>query len=346
MNILLTSAGRRAYIVDYFKKTKGIDKVFASNSVYTIALQRADGFFLSPLIYDPSYIPSIIGFCREEHITAVLSLFDIDLLVLAQYEKDFKKNGIRLILAPEAFVEICNDKYKTYEFIQSLGLNTPKTYLQVNDVKTAILKGDLTYPIIMKPRWGMASMGIYVVENEQELFFFSQKCKKDILNSYLKYESSKTKEEVIIYQEFLHGEEYGLDVLNDLDGHYVKTFAKQKISMRSGETDLGRTTNPIPFEFIARKISENSAHKGICSVDCLKKDDGSIYVIEMNCRISGHFPLAYLAGFNYPQLIVDWLQGLPTNPYLLKFEEDLYIVKDLMPVVLSKGNIPRYDGQH
>lgn len=50
MNVLLTSAGRRSYIVDYFKKVNGIGKVYASNSAYTIALKRADGYFISPLI--------------------------------------------------------------------------------------------------------------------------------------------------------------------------------------------------------------------------------------------------------------------------------------------------------
>ena len=95
MNILLTSAGRRAYIVDYFRKCNGIGKVYASNSNYTIALQRADGYFITPLIYDNDYIPSIISYCKRNNITAVLSLFDIDLLVLARHESDFLKNGIK-----------------------------------------------------------------------------------------------------------------------------------------------------------------------------------------------------------------------------------------------------------
>lgn len=58
----------------------------------------------------------------------------------------------------------------------------------------------------------------------------------------------------------------------------------------------------------------------------------------MNCRISGHYPLAYLAGFNYPQLVIDWMYGKETNPELIKFETDLYIIKDLVPTILCKGN--------
>lgn len=337
MNILLTSAGRRSYIVDYFKQTDGIGKVFASNSAYTIALKRADGYFISPLIYDSEYIPSIIKFCKEHDVKAVLSLFDIDLLVLAQNANIFKENGIELILAPANFVKICNDKYATYEFILSLGLKSPKTYLNVSSVKEAIASGELHYPVIMKPRWGMASMGIYKVESDEELEFFTRRCNKDIFGSYLKYESAMTKDQAIVYQEVMDGEEYGLDVLNDLNGNYIKTFAKQKVTMRSGETDLGRTADPTPFVETAKKIAVNSGHHGICSVDCFKKD-GEIYVIEMNCRISGHYPLAYLAGFNYPQLVIDWMNGKGTNPDLLKFDTDLYIIKDLLPTILRKGN--------
>lgn len=90
MNVLLTSAGRRSYIVDYLKG-KWNRKVYASNSAYTIALKRADGYFISPLIYNPEYIPSIIKFCKEHEIKVVLSLFDIDLLVLAQNADAFKE---------------------------------------------------------------------------------------------------------------------------------------------------------------------------------------------------------------------------------------------------------------
>lgn len=126
-------------------------------------------------------------------------------------------------------------------------------------------------------------------------------------------------------------------MLNDLHGNYVKTFAKQKVTVRSGETDLGRTADSVPFEEAARKIAAASGHHGICSVDCFKDEDGNVYINEMNCRISGHYPLAHLAGFNFPQLLVDWMNGKPTNPKLIEFRTELFIVKDLLPTILREG---------
>lgn len=333
MNILLTSAGRRAYVIDYFKQCKGIEKVYASNSEYTIALKRADGYFISPLIYDTEYITKLIEFCRREQISALLSLFDIDLLVLARHREEFEAAGVRLILAPAPFVEICNDKWATYQFALSEGLQSPKSWLDVEEVCRAIESGEYHYPILMKPRWGMASLGIYKAENEAELRLLSEKCHREIFRSHLKYESGMTPDRAIIYQEVMTGEEYGLDVINDLDGNYVATFAKQKVAMRSGETDLGRTADSAPFEELAQRIAAVSGHEGILSVDCFKNERG-IFLLEMNCRISGHYPLAHLAGVNYPQQLVDWLHGKPTNEELLRFRSGLYIVKDLMPTIL------------
>lgn len=54
-----------------------------------------------------------MDFCKKHDVKVVLSLFDIDLLVLAKNRRMFEDNGIRLILASAEFIEICNDKYKT-----------------------------------------------------------------------------------------------------------------------------------------------------------------------------------------------------------------------------------------
>lgn len=333
MNILLTSAGRRSYIVDYFKKTRGVDKVYASNSEYSIALQCADGYCITPLIYSSEYIPFLLKFCQDNDIRIVMSLFDIDLLVLARHKKEFKELGIDVIVADEDFIEICNDKWKTYEFLNRNELLTPLTYLHLEDLLEALSKGVVSYPIMIKPRWGMASLGIYQADNEEELRVLTKKCYNDIFKSYLKYESSSTMNEAIIFQEKLEGKEYGLDVLNDLEGNYVASYAKQKVRMRSGETDLGRTVNIEPFKYLTRRIAEESKHCGLLSVDCFITGNG-VYVTEMNCRISGHYPIAYLAGFNYPQILVDMIEGKMLNPENLRYLEDVYVAKDLNPMVL------------
>ena len=55
------------------------------------------------------------------------------------------------------------------------------------------------------------------------------------------------------------------------------------------EIDLGRTVSNLPFIEATTKIAGASRMKEL-SVDCFKTEKG-IFIIEMNCRISGHYPL-------------------------------------------------------
>jgi carbamoyl-phosphate synthase large subunit len=336
MNILLTSVGRRKYIVEYFKTAlTGIGKIYTSNSAFTIAMKESDGYFISPLIYEDNYIESIIEYCKKFNISAVISLFDIDLMVLAQNQKIFDNNSIKLILAPEESIRVCNDKWETYLFLKNNGIKTPKTFLRIEQVTEAISKNEIQFPLIVKPRWGMASLGIYKVDDYAELEVLYKRSRKETFNSYLKYESRLTEDESTIIQEYLKGNEYGLDVINDFQGNYVNTFAKWKISMRAGETDIGKTVDNEPFIETAKLLSREIKQLGILSVDCIEQN-GEINVIEMNCRISGHYPLSHLAGVDYPGQIVQWLKGEGNDNSKLKFKVGLTITKDLVPTILEE----------
>jgi carbamoyl-phosphate synthase large subunit len=335
MNILLTSVGRRTYIVEYFKEAlKGNGSIHVSNSVYTIAMEAADSFFITPLIYDKKYIPALLNYCAGNEIKAVLSLFDLDLPILAKNRDLFARQGTKVILAPEESVTLCNDKWKTFLFLKENKIATPRTYLTPENALKDVRNGEVSFPLIIKPRWGMASIGIYCADNEQELTVLYNKSKKEIFSSYLQYESQQAPSDAVLIQQKLNGQEHGLDVVNDLDGHYVRTFAKKKIAMRAGETDIGETVNSARFEEIARVLSRKIRHEGILSVDCFVDDEG-ISVTELNCRISGHYPLSHLAGVNVPKQIVEWLQHKPTNESLLQFKEGLVIAKDLVPRIMK-----------
>lgn len=332
-NILLCSVGRRKYLIEYFKdawKDKG--KVHACNSVETLATQAADHSFISPLIYQENYISSLIDYCNRFSISTIMSLFDIDLLILSKHKKDFLSNGITVLLADENSISICNDKWKTYQFLIDNNIGTPKTYKNILDAKDAILKGNLSYPVIVKPRWGMASIGVYSVENDEELTVLYNKSKQDAFRTHLKYESSLTASEAVIIQEKMSGFEYGIDVLNDLNGRYVATFAKKKITMRAGETDIGEIVSPLPFQNMAEIISNKIKHQGLLSVDSFVSDS-NIFVTEINCRISGHYPISHIAGVDLPRQIIKWIEGGGTDKSLLHCKEGTLVSKDLVPTI-------------
>jgi len=335
MNILLTSAGRRSYLVRYFREALGEEGVVhVGNSEPSIATQCGDAAVLTPLIYDPNYIPFLKDYCRKHSIGAILSLFDIDLPILAAHQTEFSELGTRVVLAPVETVALCNDKWKADCWLRKHGFQTARTFIDLSTAKRAIAAGELSYPVVVKPRWGMGSIGVNFAANERELDVFFQKSRDAAMESYLRFESTQTPDEMILVQEKLTGQEHGLDVVNDLDGNYVTMFAKAKLSMRAGETDVGLTVDPSPFAEVGRRLSRLLQHHAILSVDCFY-DGRTVKIGELNCRISGHYPIAHLAGANLPKQIVRWLHGQGTDMDLLRVRAGIRVTKELVPTVLG-----------
>jgi carbamoyl-phosphate synthase large subunit len=327
--------GRRGYIIKYFKRAfASYGKVHAANSAYSIAFEEADACFITPLIYDKNYVPELLKYCSRNNIRALLSLFDVDLYVLSKNIAKFAEVGTEVILAPEEAIRICNDKWATYNCCIRLGLDAPQTFTSLADAISAVRRKRCFYPLIVKPRWGMASLGLFKAENDEELELFFRKSKHEAFHTYLKYESRLTPRNAVIIQECLSGVEHGLDVFNDLEGRYVDTVAKIKHALRAGETDIGETVASEPFQKAARTLSCYLKHHGILSVDCFLID-GAIKVLELNCRISGHYPGSQLAGVNYPKQLLLWLQGKGTNRRLFKYREHLMFTKELVPRIIS-----------
>ena len=332
MNILLTSVGRRTYLINYFKEAlNGGGKIFASNSMETYSLTQADEYVITPQIYDSGYIDFLIDYCKNKSITAIISLFDIDLPILAKNKSEFEKNGIKVVVSDENIINICNDKWLTYCFLMDHNFKTPKTYIDIKEAQRDVLRGTFNYPMILKPRWGMGSIGIYKVYNDQELEVFYKRLVRDIFDSYLKYESKQNLAECVVIQECIDGEEYGLDVVNDLNGGYVNTISKHKVAMRSGETDSAVIVNDINLSDLGSRISSITKHVANLDVDCFKLNN-SYYVLEMNARFGGQYPFSHLAGINLPLQIINWLREGETNYQLLTPKKNVRACKDILPV--------------
>lgn len=334
MNILLTTSGRRGYLVEYFKEAlqefDGL--IHASSSEWSSALQSADKFVITPLIYDDNYVNFILNYCKKNDISAIVPLFDIDLPVLAKAKPLFENNGIRIIVPDLKVVQICNDKWESFIFFEKHKINTPKTFLFLDDAKTALKKGEIFFPLVIKPRWGMGSMHFFTANNLEELEILYPKVKEEIKNSYLKYESNIDINNSVLVQEKIIAQEYGLDVINDLDNNYITTFVKEKIAMRSGETDRAITRKNNRLEELGRTISKNLGHNASLDVDCLVSGD-DIFVLEMNCRFGGGYPFSHLAGANIPMAIIYWLKGEQAPKNLFEIKYNIEGFKNICPII-------------
>jgi len=322
MNILLTSVGRRSYMVDYFKDSlKGIGLVHASNSIETFALHLADKWIITPLVKSESYVDFLVNYSIKNNIKAIISFFDSDLLILSRHKQLFKNAGIQLVVSDYQLIKTCNDKWLTHKFLKEHEINSPATFLSIKEVITAINNKKIQYPLIIKPRWGAGSIGIFEADNHIELDIFYKKTQKSITNSYLKYESQDASKENVIIQEKLEGNEYGLDIFNDLNGNLLTCIPKKKLEMRAGETDSAVIISNPELIDLGRNLSAKTKHIGNVDVDCFMVNN-KIYILEINCRFGGQYPFAHLAGVNFPKAIIKMLMGQKIDKNLLKANQE------------------------
>lgn len=324
MNVLFTCAGRRNYLLEYFRAALG-DKgrvLAADASDSAPALQEADEAFLVPGVHDTGYTDAIKEICAANGVGLLVPLNDLELPVLSRNRASFASSGVCVLVPEPDVVETCFDKIETARFLRLIGLITPLCYDNLDDAKLALTRQDIRFPLVVKPRWGTASIGIEYTEDLSELestFFLTG---RRVFRTIISKASTQDAENSVVIQEKLKGDEYHLDVLNDLQGNYVATFAKRKLAMRAGETDKAVTVHDAELEEIGRRLGEGLGHIGNLDCDIFASDKG-LSVLEMNPRFGGGYPFAHEAGADAPAAIVAWAQGREANPAWLSCDADV-----------------------
>jgi carbamoyl-phosphate synthase large subunit len=270
------------------------------------ALTAADIKVQVPGVYADNYLDTVLDICKKYDVKVLISLNDLELPILSARKKDFEAIGVNVVVSDPEVIDICFDKYKTAQFIESLGLKTPKTYIDYNEAVDAIRTGVLKFPLILKPRWGSGSIGLEFVDDLEELEMVYKLDKKKVQKSILA--TASTDEKFLLIQEVIKGAEYGLDIVNDFNKKHRGVSVKQKLSMRAGETDKAVTVDNARLREIGSVIGKSLKHIGNLDCDVLERD-GEYYVLELNPRFGGGYPFSHEAGVNIPKAIVAWSQG-------------------------------------
>lgn len=320
MNILITSAGTRNKVIQYFKENfNGIGNVIATDmSDIAPAIYDADKFFLTPKIDDENYIDKLIEICKKEKVSAVFSLIDTELSLIAKNKDRFLEIGVIPIVSKYEVVELAFDKYEMYKYLISNGFKTAKTYINKEDFYQDLEKKIIDFPVFVKPVKGSASLNISKVT-----------CKKELDLLFELYDD-------LIIQEFLNGQEIGADVYVDpISKKVVSIFTKEKIKMRAGETDKARSFKDDKLFSLIISLVEKIGYEYMIDIDIFKIGD-EYYLSEINPRFGGGYPHAYEAGVNFPKMIINSLNHIENKKKIGEYEENIYMMKYNEIKIISK----------
>ena len=180
INILILSVGTRNKIVQYLKKAltdqegNRLGSVIATDmSNIAPAIYEADKYYQVPRMMASDYMEVIFDICRKEKITAILSLIDPELSLLAKHEKEFAALSVKVIGSSYELCEMSLDKIQMYEWLTTHGYKTAKSYTDKSVFFKDIELGKISYPVFVKPVRGSASLAISKVNDKEtiELLF-------------------------------------------------------------------------------------------------------------------------------------------------------------------------------
>ena len=123
----------------------------------------------------------------------------------------------------------------------------------------------------------------------------------------LKYALSKKNE--LIFQEYLPGTEYTIDVLSDLNGEPIIAVPRIRVQTKAGISTVGKIVMNEEISETCKSIAKYLKIKGPCCIQMKESNEGTLKLLEVNPRLGGGTIFTALAGANFPAMILDMAVG-------------------------------------
>ncbi|RDV36844.1 ATP-grasp domain-containing protein [Bradymonadaceae bacterium TMQ3] len=280
MKVLITGAGAllgQGIIRALRATTLDATIIAVDPSPLAAGLYWAHRAHLVPLAADPEFLPQFEAILASESPDVVLVGTDVELRLLAAHRARLEETyHTRLLISPEQVVAIAEDKWRTYEFLRDRGLGCPVSALpgDVGQLMEAV-----GFPLIVKPRVGCRSVGVYKVNDEAEL------------------ERALALEPDPVIQECVATpfDEYTAGALV-FEGRCEASIVMRRL-LRDGNTYQGFVAPYPELNAQVREIAEALGAFGPVNVQ-FRLDGERVKVFEINARFSGTTPLRACAGFN------------------------------------------------
>tara|TARA_R110002020_G_scaffold99036_1_gene235320 strand:+ start:626 stop:1540 length:915 start_codon:yes stop_codon:yes gene_type:complete len=282
MNILLLSAGgptahgaiKSLRDIDFDGKIVSVDSNPLSAGFYL-----SDSYYVIPKAFESGYIDELLQIVEDENIDLILPTSSNDIVTISENSHLF---DCQLFMSDYEAINICSDKLKFYEKCKDK-FPLPKTSMDYHNID---------YPLFAKPKEHSAgSRGISLCKTIHNVNCLNT-------NKY-KY----------IYQEYLPGMEYTIDVLCDMDSNPLAIVPRERLQTKAGISSKGRIVKNNFIEKSCFEICKFLKLKGPLCLQMKEDINGNPKFVEINPRLGGSSYFATLAGINFLEIILDLVNG-------------------------------------
>ncbi|HET9807876.1 MAG TPA: ATP-grasp domain-containing protein [Nitrososphaeraceae archaeon] len=310
-NVLIPGAGGPAGIntIKSLRLVSFKGKIISTDSNYLSA-----GFFLSDLYYviprydNEFFIDNLLRVIKEQNIKVLMPSSGFDIYGYSDNYNLIREYGAIPIVSRRKVLEICRDKLLSYQFLSK---KFPFAFTTEYPEKID------TFPIIAKPRFGKGSSNIILIENKLELEFVMRKF------------------ENMIFQEYLPGTEYTVDVLSDLTEKPIMAIPRIRIDTKAGISVKGKIVRNSMIENLCINTAETLGIRGPSCIQLKESNNGELKIIEINPRFGGGTIFTTLAGANFPAMILELVSNNNNNNLVIPEVSEITVLRYFEEIVLK-----------
>lgn len=207
---------------------------------------------------EPTFLDTVTDLVVDRDIDAILAGPEAELLALAGEKAKLSKQGATVLCPGAKTVALCADKRQTHVAFADAGIPTPDLYERET----------IEFPCIVKPRSGGGSTGVNVARSESELAVYAANLDDPI------------------FQEYVEGPEYTVDVLSGKDGNPLSVVPRRRHGVESGKSVVGETVARDDIIAHCERVSKKFGLFGPSCIQCIDGPNG-LQFIEVNTRFGG-----------------------------------------------------------
>jgi carbamoyl-phosphate synthase large subunit len=284
-------------------------KIIATDSsILSAGFFMASAHVVMPKVVDEvNYMMKLEQVINDHNIEVLMPSSGYDIQPYSKHRKQIEELGAKPVVSDLESMEICYDKMMTF---QKLNGKFDMPFTTTNPDKIP------EFPIIAKPRREKGGYDMMIIEHENDL------------------RQATSKFPDLIFQEYLPGAEYTIDVLCDLNKKPLVAVPRIRLETIGGISTKGKVVHDPQIERICMDIADYVGIRGPCCIQMKEAKDGTLKLVEINPRMGGGTIFAALAGVNFPALILDMVKE---NEIITPSFSEVTIVRYFEEIVVDKS---------
>ncbi len=276
-------------------RTLPATRIVGTNSLpaaWTATADMVDRYFeVAPASEPLAFLRDLLGVCQAEGIDRVVPLTDPEVDVLTEHSEHLREAGIVLCAPSRESARICRDKWLAYRAFEGDE--------RVRRIPTWRLEefreGDGSPPLLVKPRTGRSSEGVFCIDDAWDLGHYRRKLRG---RGY-------------IIQPRLPGSVCVVDIVRQRSTERSVAISRVELTRTSNGAGLsvrmpGNTEAEEAASHIARILDIN----GCINIEFLLHSDEPL-LMDINPRFSAGTAFSKLAGYD---MVVNHLRCFSSTP--------------------------------